>query len=145
MILFIVPFILVEFSVDFDIIKCVKLKDKSEFWGVVQMNGQVQDYIDKYPSEIIDMFKNLRKMIFDSVSCEPKETLWAKLPSYYVGESFVRLIPFKDHINIEAQAVIQHKEELTCYKITPKGMLQIYIKQDIPYEVLKQIFSETLR
>lgn len=109
------------------------------------MNGQVQDYIDKYPSEIIDMFKNLRKMIFDSVSCEPKETLWAKLPSYYVGESFVRLIPFKDHINIEAQAVIQHKEELTCYKITPKGMLQIYIKQDIPYEVLKQIFSETLR
>ena len=108
------------------------------------MNEQVKDYLDKYPSEIIDMFNNLRKMIFDSVSCEPEETLWAKLPSYYVGESFVRLIPFKDHINIEAQAVIQHKEELACYKITPKGMLQIYLKQDIPYEVLKQIFAETL-
>lgn len=36
----------------------------------------------------------------------------------------------KDHINIEAQAVIQHKEELACYKITPKGMLQIYLKQN---------------
>ena len=108
------------------------------------MNEQVKDYIDKYPSEIIDMYLNLRKMIFESVSCELEEKLWAKLPSYYVGESFVRLIPFKDHINIEAQAVIQHKEELACYKITPKGMLQIYLKQDIPYEVLKQIFAETL-
>ena len=108
------------------------------------MNEQVKDYIDKYPSEIIDMYLNLRKMIFDSVSCELEEKLWAKLPSYYVGESFVRLIPFKDHINIEAQAVTQHKEELACHKITPKGMLQIYLKQDIPYEVLKQIFAETL-
>lgn len=108
------------------------------------MNGQVKDYVDKYPSEIIDMYNNLRKIIFDCVSCEIEETLWAKLPSYYVGESFVRLIPFKDHINIEAQAVIHHKEELTGYKITPKGMVQIYLKQYIPYEVLKQIFAETL-
>ena len=61
-----------------------------------------------------------------------------------MGKSFVRLIPFKDHINIEAQAVIQHKEGLSGYKITPKGMLQMFLKQDIPYEVLKQIFAETL-
>ncbi|MGN0250388.1 MAG: hypothetical protein ACI4EH_03350 [Oliverpabstia sp.] len=65
----------------------------------------------------------------------------AKLPSYYVDESFVRLIPFKDHINIEAKAAIQHKEELACYKITPKGMVQIYLKQDITYDILKQIFA----
>lgn len=108
------------------------------------MNEQVKEYIDKYPSEVIEIYNNLKQMIFDSVSCDIEETLWAKLPSYYVGESFVRLIPFKDHINIEAQAVIQHREELSGYKITPKGMLQIYIKQDIPQEVLKQIFVETL-
>ncbi len=108
------------------------------------MNEQVKAYLDKYPSEIIDMYNNLRKLIFDSVSSEPDETLWAKLPSYYVGEAFVRLIPFKDHINIEAQAAAQHKEELSGYKITPKGMVQIFVKQDIPYEVLKQIFVETL-
>ena len=108
------------------------------------MNEQVKDYIDRYPSEIVDMYNNLRQMIFDSVSCEPEERLWAKLPSYYVGEAFVRLIPFKDHINIEAQAVVQHKEEFAGYKITPKGMVQIFVNQDIPYEVLKQIFAETL-
>ena len=108
------------------------------------MNEQVNDYIDKYPSEIIDMYNNLRKLIFDSVSSEPDETLWAKLPSYYVGEALVRLIPFKDHINIEAQAAALHKEELSGYKMTPKGMVQIFLKQDIPYEVLKRIFAESL-
>lgn len=108
------------------------------------MNEQVKEHIDKYSMEIIDMFNHLRQMIFDSVSCEPEEVLWAKLPSYYVGKSFVRLIPFKDHINIEAQAAVSHKEKLTGYKFTPKGMLQIYLRQDIPSEILKQIFAETL-
>jgi hypothetical protein len=109
------------------------------------MNEQVKEIMNKYPDEIIDMFNNLRRIIFESVSCEPEEKLWAKFPSYYVGDSFVRIIPFKDHINIEAQAVIQHREELADYKITPKGMVQIYSTQDIPYEVLKQVFTETLK
>lgn len=108
------------------------------------MNEQVQIYIEKYPVEVIDMFKALRKLIYDSVSADLTETLWAKLPSYYVGDSFVRLIPFKDHINIEANAITEHKEELTGYKITPKGMLQIYVNQSIPSGILAQIFIETL-
>ncbi|MBP3648245.1 MAG: DUF1801 domain-containing protein, partial [Clostridia bacterium] len=70
------------------------------------MNEQVKEYIDKYPNNIIEMYNTLRKLIFHSVSSEPQETMWAKLPTYYVGESFVRLIPFKDHINIEAKAVL---------------------------------------
>lgn len=108
------------------------------------MNGQVSMYIEKYPAEIVAMFKALRRLIYDSVSFDLEETMWAKLPSYYAGDSFVRLIPFKDHINIEAQAILPHKEQLTDYKITPKGMLQIYVNQKIPNEVLLQVFSETL-
>lgn len=108
------------------------------------MNKEVREYIEKFPSEIINMYNILRKLIYDSVLSEPQETLWAKLPSYYVGESFVRLIPFKDHINIEAISIIKHKEELISYKITPKGMLQIFIKQDIPDDVLRKIFKETI-
>ena len=108
------------------------------------MNEQVREYVDKYPNEIIDMYNILRKLIYDSVSSEPQETMWAKIPSYYVGDSFVRIIPFKDHINIEAKAVSEHKDALGEYKITPKGMLQIFLKQDIPTAVLKQIFAETL-
>ncbi len=35
-------------------------------------------------------------------------------------------------------------EEVREYKITPKGMLQIFLKQDIPTDVLKQKFAEML-
>ena len=108
------------------------------------MNEQIKEYLDKYPSEIIDIYKVLRKLIFESSPSEPQETLWAKIPSYYVGDSFVRLIPFKDHINVEAKAVLEHKEELSDYKVTPKGMLQIFIQQEMPVDVLKKIFSKTL-
>ena len=109
------------------------------------MNEQVKKYLEKYPEEIIDLFCRLRRIVLDSSSSEPAETLWAKLPRYYAGESFVRLIPFKDHINIEAKAVSEHKEALAGYKITPKGMLQLYLRQDVPVGLLRQIFSETLR
>jgi len=108
------------------------------------MNEQIKEYIAKYPSGIIEMYHVLRKLIFDSVSSEPQETVWAKLPTYSVGESFVRLIPFKDHINIEAKAVSENMEMLSGYKVTPKGMLQIFLNQDIPAELLHKIFSETL-
>ncbi|MDE6408122.1 MAG: DUF1801 domain-containing protein [Anaeroplasmataceae bacterium] len=106
------------------------------------MNEQVKNYIDKYPVEIIDLFNKLSRIIFDSC-CGVEEQMWAKLPSYCVGECFVRLIPFKDHINIETQKIISHKDELTDYKITPKGMLQIYLNQEIPAEILQRIFAET--
>ncbi len=90
------------------------------------------------------MYNILRKLIYESSPSEPQETMWAKIPSYYVDESFVRLIPFKDHIKTEAKAVFEHKDALAGYKITPKGMLQIFLKQEIPSDVLKQIFAKTL-
>lgn len=111
----------------------------------MMLQSVVKENLQKYSDEIVDLFMELRSIIYESVSAEIQETLWAKLPSYYIGESFVRLIPFKDHINIEAKAILAHREELSNYKITPKGMLQIYLKQDIPVDVLKRVLAETLR
>lgn len=58
------------------------------------------------------MYSVLKKLIMDCAPLEPQETMWAKLLGYYVGELFIRLIPFKDHINIEARAVTDYKEAL---------------------------------
>ena len=109
------------------------------------MNKEVQEYVEKYPIEVKELFGKLRNLVLDSVPDDIEEKLWAKLPSYYVGENFVRLIPFKDHINIEAKTMMQYKEELADYKMTPKGMLQIFVGQDVPEELLLKVFNESLR
>lgn len=108
------------------------------------MNGDVEIYLEKYPDEIKKLFHVLRETVLKSASQEIEEKLWAKLPSYYAGEKFVRLIPFKDHINVEAAAVASHMDELSGYKITPKGMLQIFVGKDIPADILVRVFKETL-
>ena len=107
------------------------------------MDTQVEEYIKNYPEKIARMFYSLRCAVLESALPEPAEVMWAKLPSYYAGESFVRLIPFQDHINIEAKALALHMDELAGYRLTPKGMLQIYINQEIP-AALKRIFAQTL-
>lgn len=109
------------------------------------MNNEIKEYLEKFSVETADLFYTLRNLVFESAPSDIQETMWAKLPSYYAGDSFVRLIPFKDHINIEAKAVSEYKDALTGYKITPKGMLQIFLKQDIPFDTLKQIFADTLK
>lgn len=108
------------------------------------MKEEIKEYLDKYPEEIKELYISLRTLIMNAISQQVEERLWVKLPSYYVGENLVRLIPFKDHINIEAKAVFCHEEELEGYKITPKGMLQIFLNQDIPIDLLNKIFRETL-
>ncbi|MCM3038784.1 hypothetical protein M3201_03595 [Paenibacillus motobuensis] len=61
-----------------------------------------------------------------------------------MGNNFIRIIPFKGHINVEARTVLSHKDEIREYKITPKGMLQVFHNQQIPNELLKVIFKESL-
>ncbi len=108
------------------------------------MNEVFQDYIQKYSKELQTLFVEVQELIINSVPCKIEEKLWAKLPSYYVDKNFVRIIPFKDHINIEAIAIIEHRTQLEQYKITPKGMLQIYLNQDIPSDALRVVFRESL-
>lgn len=108
------------------------------------MDENIKNYIQKYSGEIKELYLDLRTLIISSVSQEVEEKLWAKLPSYYIADNFVRLIPFKDHINIEAKAIMEYKNKLEQFKITPKGMLQIYLNQKVPTGVLQTIFKKTL-
>ncbi|MDD4832787.1 MAG: DUF1801 domain-containing protein [Clostridia bacterium] len=98
--------------------------------------------IDKYSPEIIKKFKEIEGIVL-SCSDQVESKLWAKLPSYYVGEKFVRLIPFKDHINIEASAIKNYSDKLDGYVLSQKGMLKISLEQPIPTETLRDIFKDT--
>ncbi|WP_028581588.1 hypothetical protein [Desulfogranum japonicum] len=107
------------------------------------MHESIEKYVENLDDKTKIRFMILYELIHHSTSERVEEKLWAKLPSFYVGENFVRIIPFKDHINIEAKSVIQNKESLKEFKITPKGMLQIQHIQGVPKEVLKKIIKES--
>lgn len=108
-----------------------------------KMKEDIYNYLENFEEQTKQRFSILYRLIYESTTQNIDEKLWAKLPSFYVDNNFVRLIPFKDHINVVATAVIYHKEELSEYKITPKGMLQIFHNQQVPSELLKVIFKES--
>ncbi|WP_017415232.1 hypothetical protein [Clostridium tunisiense] len=107
------------------------------------MEEEIYNYLEKFEEETKQRFYELYKLIYASTSQNIEEKLWAKLPSFYIENNVVRLIPFKDHINIQAKAAVLHENELEEYKITPKGMLQVFHKQQIPCELFKTIFKES--
>lgn len=121
-----------------------KRRLEKELKGEYFMVEDIRNYLDKFEEKAQKQFTILYELVYESTSESIKEKLWAGLPSFYVDKNFVRIILFKDHINVEAKAVLTHKEELKEYKITPKGMLQIFENQLIPNELLKVIFKESL-
>jgi len=108
------------------------------------MNNSIEEFLASFDPLTIERFKTLYQLALASAPHPVEEMLWARLPTIACGEKFIRLIPFKDHINIEANGLAAHKDQLAGYRFTPKGMLQIGHEQDIPVEVLKLIFRESL-
>lgn len=108
------------------------------------MKEEIYNYLETFSEETKQRFHQLYALIYENTSCTIEEKMWAKLPSFYVNDNFIRIIPFKDHINIEAKTAVLHKEELSSYKFTPKGMLQIFHSQPLPDKLLKVIIKESL-
>ncbi len=108
------------------------------------MDPIIENFITSFDPLTSERFKALYQLALESTPHPVEEKLWARLPTISCGEKFIRLIPFKDHINIEANGLAAHKDQLAGYRFTPKGMLQIGHEQDIPVEVLKLIFQESL-
>lgn len=108
------------------------------------MSEEVAAYLSKYCGGVQRLFRELRELIYQSVNGDIEERLWARLPSYCCGVSFVRLIPFSEHINIEAAAITEHRELFAGYDITPKGMLKLKLTDTVPRDALRDVFKQTL-
>lgn len=84
--------------------------------------------LSKYSNDVKDLFLKIRQLIYET-NLQIDERIWASLPSFYYGKKFIRAIPFKDYVNIEAKSISEYREELIGYKITPKGMLRLEISK----------------
>lgn len=108
------------------------------------MNSSIEDYIASFDPLTAERFTALYQLALESTPRQVEEKLWARLPTIACGENFIRLIPFKDHINIEAAGLAGQKDQLAGCRFTPKGMMQVYHDQEIPVEVLQAAFKATL-
>jgi uncharacterized protein YdhG (YjbR/CyaY superfamily) len=112
--------------------------------GEISLNGSIAEYLARFNEPTKRRFFELYNLLLESTETEIEEKMWARLPSFYREGKFIRLIPFEGHINIEAKAILTYKDKLQNYKITTKGMLQIKHEQEIPKEILRLIFRESL-
>jgi hypothetical protein len=100
--------------------------------------------LQKHDETIRNRFFIISEIIYKAAGVPLEAKIWAGLPSFYLNENFIRIIPFKDHINIEASAIKKYSNLLKEYKITPKGMLQIFNSEQIPFNALELIFKDSL-
>lgn len=106
-------------------------------------NLEISKYIDKFEGTKKERLIIIRHLIHKSVP-EIKEKIWARIPSFYIDKEMIQFLAFKDQINIFANQIISNKDALSGYKVTDKGTLQIYDNQDIPIEILRKIFIDSV-
>lgn len=101
-------------------------------------NQEITEYFAKYAKEKIERLETIRNLIHDNKP-NINEKMWTQVPCFYIDKTSIVIRVFDNHINFKADSVLQYKDELLDYKITPKGMLQIYDNQELPLDPLKKI------
>jgi len=93
-------------------------------------------------TDTILLFDSLRNLILTCTPYSVEEKISDRFPCYYVGEKYIRLIPFPNNITMEASAIKYHKDELSEYKLTPQRKLQIGSQKRIS-PIIAKIIEET--
>ncbi len=102
---------------------------------------EITEYFSKYEPEKIARLEALRTLIHESIP-EINEKMWTKVPCFYTDKITIVIRVFGDHINFITDKVIQFRDELLEYKITPKGMLQVFDNQQMPLGTIKKIICD---
>lgn len=101
-------------------------------------NHEITEYFAKYEPEKVERLEIIRTLIHECIP-EINEKMWTKVPCFYTDNVTFVIRVFGDHINFITDKVIQYKDELVEYKITPKGMLQLFDNQELPLGTMKKI------
>ena len=104
-----------------------------------KFNSDVTNYFYKF-SEKTSRLEEIRRLIHLEIP-DVEEKIWSGVPCFYTEGKHILIRAFDDHINFITDNVFDYKETLLDYKITPKGMLQIYDEQKLPLAELSKILS----
>jgi hypothetical protein len=103
------------------------------------MPNDVAHYVSLFPSSIQERYLQLVALLeSNDIYIEPY--LWAGVPTFQTSNRYVRFILFKDHININTSLGISILELKPPYKVTPKGMVQLFVDDPIDEAFIKKMF-----
>lgn len=66
------------------------------------MDSNIKDFIAFFNPLTVERFTALYQLALDSTPRQVEEKVWAAWPTITCGRNFIRLFPFKGHINIKA-------------------------------------------
>ena len=101
--------------------------------------GSIDEYIQKFPSEVQGILGNLRKVIKESAP-DAEEKMSYQMPTFTLHRNLVHFAAHKNHIGFypAPSGINAFKQELSEYKCS-KGAIQFPLAKPIPYELISKI------
>ncbi len=103
------------------------------------MPNDVAHYVSSFPNSIQERYQQLVALL-ESKDIHIEPYLWAGVPTFQTSNRYVRFILFKDHININTSLGISVLELKPPYKVTPKGMVQLFLDDPMDEAFFKLLF-----
>lgn len=99
----------------------------------------IDEYISKFPPEIQEILKMLRKVIKESAP-DAVEKISYQMPTFSLHGNLVHFAAYKNHIGFypAPRGIDEFKHELSEYK-GAKGSVQFPIEKPLPYELISKI------
>lgn len=100
---------------------------------------EIDNYILKFPPEIQEILKTLRKVIRASAP-DAEEKISYQMPTFALNGNLVHFAAYKNHIGFypAPSGIDAFKHELSDYK-GAKGSVQFPIEKPLPYELISKI------
>jgi len=109
------------------------------------VNQKVSEYIAKQKSPQKEILIKIRGFISKLIP-EAEEKMSYGVPAFKLDGKQVMYAAFKNHVGIypEPEIIEKYKNELEEYE-TAKGTIKFYLKEPIPYDLIKKIISYKYR
>jgi uncharacterized protein YdhG (YjbR/CyaY superfamily) len=101
--------------------------------------GSIDEYILKFPPEVQEILKNLRKVIKEAAP-DAEEKISYQMPTFALHGNLVHFAAHKNHIGFypTPSGINTFRQELSEYK-GAKGSIQFPLEKPIPYQLISKI------
>jgi hypothetical protein len=113
----------------------------------------LEEYVNTFNESALIFYEQIQQII-STIEFNVQQRLFAGQVAFYVEENLKKtfhsspvivLAFFKDHVNVFASANETYRTQLPHYTFTEKGTMQIYYSEELKKEILKKLFTDSLK